>query len=245
VSSTGNPLKVFGGEPYELGEVLFGTAITKGPLTLPQATTQTLFTVTNGAIIVTSLAGLITTQTPAGANNLSLGTVPAIGTAASAGIGGPTAINSLVAGTWLAAPASAGTAGGALVAPGVPASGTASTNLVTNNYHGTVDVTLSGFTVTHVYINGVQAGTTNATYSLPQHGNISITYSVVGTWTWVGSAAIEISASSALSVPKDVGFIVPPGTITWTTTASLTGAITWYMNYVVLDGSTSHELLVT
>lgn len=245
MAATGNPLKVFGGEPYELGECIFGTAIIKSQLALPQTATQTLFTVANGAIIVTSLIGLVTTSTPAGANSLSLGTAPTLGTAAPAGIGGPSDIHSLAAGTVLAAPATAGSGGQSLSAPGVPASGTATTNLVVNNYHGSVDVTLSGFTLTAVFVNGVNVGSTNTVYTVPQHGVISVTYTVAGTWTWAGSVALEVSAAGTLSVPKDTGFIVQPGTITWTTTAGRTGAITWYLNYVPLDGSTPHELLVT
>ena len=131
------------------------------------------------------------------------------------------------------------------MAPGVPASGTATTNLVTNNYHGAVDVTLSGFTLTAVFVNGVQVGTTNATYTVPAHGQISITYSVVGTWTWVGSVALEVNANGSLGLVRDVGFIVSAGTITWTTSGSTTGAITWYIDWIPFDFSVIKGVKVT
>lgn len=92
-------------------------------------------------------------------------------------------------------------------APGVPASGNATTNLVTNNKGSIIIVTLSGFTLTNVYVNGVQVGTTNAAYAVPAGGTISVTYSVVGTWTWLlptnngaisaGAVALPIAAGGA------------------------------------------------
>jgi hypothetical protein len=72
--------------------------------------------------------------------------------------------------------------------PAVPAS----TTKVANNTGQYAQVTLAGFTSTFVYSydqsgNQVQIGTTNGTYLLPPGYSISITYSVVGTWTWLAS----------------------------------------------------------
>jgi hypothetical protein len=217
---------------YQLEEAVIGARCAKLQQTLPQTATSTLFTVTGGAILVTNIFGVVTT-TIGGACNLSIGLAPTIGSAATAGIGGPTALASAAAGTIIGAPATPGVAGMTLVAPGVPASGTATTNLVTNNYHGTVAVALSGFTLTFVYINGVQVGTTNATYQLPAHGTMSITYSVGGTWTWTASGALEIGNSGATSIGKE--HVISPGLVTLTTSASVTGAISWYLNYIPLD----------
>jgi hypothetical protein len=234
MATTGNPLKDIAEIPgYQLEDLVAGASIVKGPLTLPQSATATLFTVT-GLVLVTSLIGVVTTATGATATNLSLGTAPTVGTAATAGIGGPTAVTSLVAGTCIAAPAAAGAGGQSLTAPSVPAS----TVTATNNYHGSVDVAISGGTVTFVFVNGVQvATTTGVTVTVPAHGTISITYSIAPTWTWTGSVALEIGAGGAISVPKDVGFLVPAGTITWTTSASDTGAVKWYINYVPINAS--------
>lgn len=90
-------------------------------------------------------------------------------------------------------------------APGVPASGTATTNLVTNAKGSIVIVTLSGFTVTNVYVNGVQVGTTNAAYAVPAGGTISVTYSVVGTWTWTLPASSGTVAAGAVALPIAAG----------------------------------------
>lgn len=229
--------------PFQLGEVVDGTEIVSSQTqTLPQTATATLFTVSAGAILVTGLWGIVQTAIQNAAVNLSLGLAPTVGTAATAGIGGPTSIQNLVSGAFVAAPASAGSSGQTLTAPAVPAT----TVAVTNNYHGTVDVTLSGGTVTSVNVNGAQvATTTGVTVSVPAHGQIAITYSVAPTWTWAGSAALETGASGALSIPKDVGFIVPVGTVTWTTSASRTGSMKWYMSYVPYDGTATKGPRVT
>jgi len=90
-------------------------------------------------------------------------------------------------------------------APGVPASGTATTNLVTNSTGSIVIVTLSAFTLTFVYVNGVQVGTTNAAYAVPAGGTISVTYSVAGTWTWVLPVSNGSVAAGAVALPIAAG----------------------------------------
>lgn len=90
-------------------------------------------------------------------------------------------------------------------APGVPSSGTATTNLVTNTKGSIVIVTLSGFTLTFVYVNGTQVGTTNAAYAVPAGGTISVTYSVAGTWTWVLPASSGAVAAGANALPIAAG----------------------------------------
>jgi hypothetical protein len=68
----------------------------------------------------------------------------------------------------------------------------------------------------------------------------AITSSEAGTWVGALSAS---GKGGALVVGSDGGkalflqspFIVPAGTITWTTSAGTTGAITWYLMYVPLD----------
>lgn len=90
-------------------------------------------------------------------------------------------------------------------APGVPASGNATTNLVTNNKGSIIIVTLSGFTLTNVYVNGVQVGTTNASYAVPAGGTISVTYSVAGTWTWLLPTNSGSVAAGAVAIPIAAG----------------------------------------
>jgi hypothetical protein len=145
---------------YQLREIALGIQIIKAGQALPQTATANLFTVTGGAVLVTSLLGVVTTVIQGTDPVLSLGTAPASGggTAETSGIATTTSIASAEVGTWLTVQSSSGAAG--------------------------------------ALING-------------GHG---------GSAVW-------------LSAP----FIVPAGTITWTTTASKTGAIKWYLTYVALD----------
>lgn len=64
----------------------YGTQVTKTAQTLPQTATSTLFTVSGGRIVITSLMGTVSTVIGAGAVTMSLGTAPTVGTAATAGI---------------------------------------------------------------------------------------------------------------------------------------------------------------
>jgi len=105
---------------------------------------------------------------------------------------------------------------------------------VINTYHGTVQVVVTGGTwTTGVFINGVNAGAGAGTYQVPAHGSIVMNFSAAPTWAWTGSTAIMIGPSGSVSIGKE--HIVPPGLVTWTTTASAVGAITWYLNYIPLD----------
>ena len=70
-----------------------------------------------------------------------------------------------------------------VASPGTPAS-FGSTTVVPNTTGTVVLVTVTAGTLTFVYVNGVQAGTTAGTYLVPAAGTISITYSVAPTWTW-------------------------------------------------------------
>lgn len=89
---------------------------------------------------------------------------------------------------------------GTTATPAVPASTVTATN--TNAWP--VFVTISGGTLTQVFVNGVQVGTTAGTYVVPAGGTISITYSVVPTWAWTGVLA-EHNALSTLPTADEVG----------------------------------------
>lgn len=73
--------------------------------------------------------------------------------------------------------------------PAVPASTVAVQN--PNTYP--VNVTLSGFTATAVFVNGIQVGTTNGTYLVPSGGTISVTYTVAGTWVWANANGASVA----------------------------------------------------
>src|ERR1700744_6494365 len=96
------------------------TQVTRGRLntkswTLPaSATTETLFTVTGGNILVTGLVGVVTTLIGSTATTVALGTIPTTGTASTTGIATAPAVTSKEAGTWVGTQVSSGI-GGALV----------------------------------------------------------------------------------------------------------------------------------
>jgi hypothetical protein len=78
---------------------------------------------------------------------------------------------------------------------------------VTNGTGTVVAVTISAGTLTFVYVNGVQAGTTAGTYLVPVGGTISITYSVAPTWAW----ALPVTSASAVAGGTALTF-APTGT---------------------------------
>jgi hypothetical protein len=221
---------------YQLRNIVIGTLVKKGPLTLPQSATSTLFTITGGAVLVTGLMGLVTTAIGATATNLSTGCVPATGTAESSGIANATAITSLAAGTWIHAPINGSST---ITAPSFPTTGTPVTN--NNAFAVSAVISLNGATISNVSVNGVTAGAGAGTYVVPAHGTISVAYTVATpTWTWANAKTLAIGAGGGQSIlGQHTGlagaFVVPAGTITWTTSASDTGAITWYLHYVQLD----------
>jgi hypothetical protein len=212
----------------QLSDSVIGTQILKGARALPQNTTATLYNVTGGSIMLVALIGQVASAIGAGVN-LSIGISPLSGGANAVGLGGPTPIGGLVAGSLIIMPFSVGAAGSALVAPAVPSSGQS----VTNNYHGTVTVVISGGTVSAVTINGVLAGSGDGTYQAPAHANISITYSVAPTWVWTSSSALVTNPNGVVNISRE--HIIPAGAITWTTNASVAGSIRWWLDYIQLD----------
>jgi hypothetical protein len=140
----------------------FGYLVTKAAANFPQSATATLFTVSGGAVLVTSLIGIVTTVVAGSDPVLTLGTAPTVGTADTDGIATTTALTSQEVGTIVTVEKSSGL-GGALV---------------------------------------------------------------------VGSLA---GSAGFLDTP----FVVSAGTITWTTGASKTGQMKWYLTYVPLDTGAS------
>jgi hypothetical protein len=68
----------------------------------------------------------------------------------------------------------------------------------------------------------------------------ALTSKEVGTWLGVLSSsgkagALVVGTASGSAVWATTPFVVPPGTITITTSASEAGAATWYLTYVPLD----------
>jgi hypothetical protein len=71
--------------------------------------------------------------------------------------------------------------------PGVPAS----TTPVTNNTGFPVRVTITGGTISNVFVNSVSVGVVAGTYGVPIGGTISITYTVAPTWNWFALGSIQ------------------------------------------------------
>lgn len=59
----------------------FGNTVSKATAALPQTTTGTLFTVTGGRVLLTSIVGEVTTVIQTQANNMKLVATPTTGTA--------------------------------------------------------------------------------------------------------------------------------------------------------------------
>ncbi len=141
----------------------YGFQVNKSAQALPQTATATLFTVAGGRVVVTSLAGTVSTVFGAGAVTLALGTAPTVGTASTVGIAAATAsMANREVGTHFWLPPIAG----------------------------------------GVLLSGANAG-----------------------------AAAQLLGGSA--------YVVSAGTITWTTGASTTGAVSWALTYIPLDTGAS------
>jgi hypothetical protein len=93
---------------YQLRTLLLGDLVTKPAAALPQTQTLDLFTVSGGAVLVTSLLGLVTTAIASSDPELTLGTAPVTGTAEVAGIASSTVLTSAEAGTWVTVVSDAG-----------------------------------------------------------------------------------------------------------------------------------------
>jgi len=112
--------------------------------------------------------------------------------------------------------------GAGFTTPAVPAS----TTPVTNTSPIAASVVISGGTVSAVYVNGVEAGTGDGTYTVPSGQTISITYSVAPTWTWTlqtvygAQAYLQVTGFTGTSVTATVQHA--PDNSTWSTLAAFT-----------------------
>jgi hypothetical protein len=104
----------------QLRAIAFGQQVTKAAAVLPATATTALYTVSGGAILLTSLFGICTTVCTATATLLSIGTAPTVGTASHVGLTTAVAITSSEVGTIVGLPL---TAGGALVVGGANGAG--------------------------------------------------------------------------------------------------------------------------
>ena len=92
------------------GSVL-GELVTKAPQNLPQTAGATLYTVSNGAVLIQALLGRVTTTIQNQTCTLSLGVVVTGGNSLPTAIATATSIQALAIGEWLQPTPSAGAAG--------------------------------------------------------------------------------------------------------------------------------------
>lgn len=141
----------------QLRLIEYGYQVLKTATALPQTATATLFTITGGRVIITSLIGTVSTAIQNQACTLALGTVPTTGTASSTGIATATSIANLEAGT-------------------------------------------------HFYLPSAK-----------------------------GALTVNANAGAAAQLFAGAAYVVSAGTVSWTTSASNTGAVSWALTYLPLD----------
>lgn len=134
---------------------IYGAKVERATAALPSSTLGNIFTVAAGRIVVTSFVGEVTTVLGAGANTITIGYAPTMGTGSATALGTSATITTAAVGSHIAAN------------PG-------------------------------------------------------------------GAAVIDASTQAGVSL-QDFGFLVDPGSITITTTATVTGSVKWTITYVPMD----------
>lgn len=90
--------------PAGIRTALYGVKVDRATAALPASTLGDLFTVTGGRIVITSLVGEVTTVLGSGANSLTIGTTPTVGTGSASALGsGTTSLLTAPVGTHIAA----------------------------------------------------------------------------------------------------------------------------------------------
>lgn len=134
---------------------VFGTKVERATAALPSSTLGNVFTVSGGRVAITSLVGEVTTVLGAGANTVTIGYAPTVGTGSATALGTSATITTAAVGSHMAA------------VPG-------------------------------------------------------------------GAVAIDVSTQAGVPLPA-FGFLVDPGSVTITTTATVTGSVKWTITYVPID----------
>lgn len=104
---------------YQLREIAFGSQVIKSAAVVPNGSETTLFTVTGGAVLVTSLIGKVTTGFTSTATTLTMGPKPTTGTANASGIHDETVLTSAALGSWVVPALADGIATAGIVADGI------------------------------------------------------------------------------------------------------------------------------
>jgi hypothetical protein len=89
--------------PSGIRTAIYGTKIERATAALPASALGNIFTVTTGRIVVTSLVGEVTTVLGAGANTLTIGYAPTVGTGSATALGTSATITTAAVGSHFAA----------------------------------------------------------------------------------------------------------------------------------------------
>jgi hypothetical protein len=104
---------------YQLRTLKYGNQVTKSAAVVPNASASDLFTVSGGAVLVTSLVGKVTTVFTSSSTTLNMGPAPTTGTANAAGIHDATVLTSAAVGAWVVPLLASGIATAGVVADAI------------------------------------------------------------------------------------------------------------------------------
>lgn len=141
--------------PNGIRTAQLGVKVDRATAALPSSTLGNIFTVAGGRVLITSLVGEVTTVLGAGANTITIGTAPTVGTGSATALGTSATITTAAVGSHIAAN------------PG-------------------------------------------------------------------GAAVIDVSTQAGVLV-QAAGFLTDPGSVTVTTTATVTGSVKWSITYIPYD----------
>ena len=107
---------------------------------------------------------------------------------------------------------------------------------------GLVSSVATGSTATTLALGTAPTTGTASTTSIATA--VAITSLEIGSWVAPQSSsgkggALVVGANAGATLWLTVPFVVPAGTITWTTSAGDTGQMTWYLTYIPLDTGAS------
>lgn len=115
-------------------------------------------------------------------------------------------------------------------------------NVIVTSLVGLVSGTAIGATVTNLSLGTVP--TTGTASSTGIATAVAITSLEIGTFVTVQKSsgkggALVVGTNAGTTLFLETPFVVPPGTISWTTSASDTGKMAWYLTYIPLDTGAS------
>lgn len=96
--------------PLGVRTAVLGLKVERATAALPAGTLGNIFTVSGGRVLLTMLVGEVTTVLGAGANTITIGTAPTVGTGSATALGGSATITTAAVGSHFAATFASGSA---------------------------------------------------------------------------------------------------------------------------------------